>query len=70
MENNMVRIIKNIKCIVNVLQWVFFSVIRLQACEQRRTDLYSKQGRQSQFRSKEERDSWIKKVNKQTIFRL
>jgi len=34
---------------------------RLKACEQRRTDLYSKQGRQSQFKNKDERDSWIKK---------
>lgn len=34
---------------------------RLQSCEQRRTDLFSKQGRGSQFKSKEERDTWIKK---------
>lgn len=34
---------------------------RLQSCEQRRTDLFSKQGRGTQFHSKEERDSWIKK---------
>ena len=35
---------------------------RLRVCEQRRTELYAKQGRGQQFRSKEERDSWIKKV--------
>lgn len=34
---------------------------RLEACEQRRTDLYSKQGRGNQFRTKEERDTYLKK---------
>jgi len=34
---------------------------RLESCEQRRTDLYSKQGRGSQFTSKDDRDNWIKK---------
>ena len=28
--------------------------------EQRRKELYAKQGRGNQFRSREERDSWIK----------
>ena len=37
---------------------------RLRGCEQRRTELYAKQGRGQQFRSKEERDSWIKKVRR------
>ena len=47
------------------LFWLFFgflSTIRLKAKEQRREDLYAKQGRGSEFRSKEERDQWIKKV--------
>lgn len=34
---------------------------RLGLCEQRRTDLFSKQGRVSQFQTKTERDAWIKK---------
>jgi len=34
---------------------------RLGLCEQRRTDLYSKQGRVSQFENKGDRDKWIKK---------
>ncbi|XP_065648082.1 structural maintenance of chromosomes protein 3 isoform X2 [Hydra vulgaris] len=34
---------------------------RLQASEQRRTDLYSKQGRGSQFHNKDDRDKWIQK---------
>lgn len=37
----------------------FFS--RLAQATQERTDLYAKQGRGSQFTSKEERDKWIKK---------
>ena len=35
---------------------------RLKACEQRRTELYAKQGRGSEFSTKEQRDTWIKKV--------
>ena len=35
---------------------------RLRACEQRRAELYAKQGRGQQFGSREERDVWIKKV--------
>ena len=31
----------------------------MAACEQRRSQLFSKQGRTSQFRSKEQRDEWI-----------
>lgn len=34
---------------------------RLAQATQERTDLYAKQGRGSQFTSKEERDKWIKK---------
>lgn len=34
---------------------------RLKACEQRKTELYAKQGRGNQFSSKEQRDVWIKK---------
>ena len=36
--------------------------VRLKACEQRKTELYAKQGRGNQFSSKEQRDVWIKKV--------
>lgn len=40
----------------------FFSIFcRLAQATQERTDLYAKQGRGSQFTSKEERDKWIKK---------
>lgn len=39
----------------------FFSLLRLAQATQERTDLYAKQGRGSQFTSKEERDKWIKK---------
>ena len=34
---------------------------RLKACEQKRSELYAKQGRVQQFRTKEERDTWIKR---------
>lgn len=37
------------------------SLRRLAQATQERTDLYAKQGRGSQFTSKEERDKWIKK---------
>ncbi len=37
------------------------SPFRLAQATQERTDLYAKQGRGSQFTSKEERDKWIKK---------
>lgn len=40
---------------------LFFSSNRLAQATQERTDLYAKQGRGSQFTSKEERDKWIKK---------
>lgn len=39
----------------------FSSQNRLAQATQERTDLYAKQGRGSQFTSKEERDKWIKK---------
>lgn len=45
-----------------IVQRILWYDSRLQSCEQRRTDLFSKQGRGTQFHSKEERDSWIKKV--------
>lgn len=35
---------------------------RLKTCEQRRSELFAKQGRGQQFSSEKERDSWIKKV--------
>ena len=34
----------------------------MRAKEQRREDLFAKQGRGSEFRNKDERDHWIKKV--------
>lgn len=40
---------------------VFPPPSRLAQATQERTDLYAKQGRGSQFTSKEERDKWIKK---------
>lgn len=44
---------------VNFTQLLFYS--RLAQATQERTDLYAKQGRGSQFTSKEDRDKWIKK---------
>ena len=47
---------------------VFFCVslgtrpCRLKGCEQRRSELFAKQGRGQQFTSVQERDVWIKKV--------
>ena len=35
--------------------------LRLKACEQRRSELFAKQGRVQQFSSKEKRDRWIEK---------
>lgn len=40
---------------------IFVLPCRLAQATQERTDLYAKQGRGSQFTSKEERDKWIKK---------
>jgi len=40
---------------------LFLAVFRLALREQRRKELYAKQGRGNQFRSKEERDRWIGK---------
>jgi len=39
----------------------FCACCRLALKEQRRKELYAKQGRDNQFRSKEERDKWIGK---------
>lgn len=38
-----------------------FVIFRLLLAEQRRKELYAKQGRGNQFTSREERDAWIKK---------
>ena len=38
-----------------------FSLVRLQTAEQKRKDLYAKQGRGSHFATREDRDAWIKK---------
>ena len=35
--------------------------VRLKACEQRRSELFAKQGRGQQFASVEERDTWIRR---------
>ena len=37
-------------------------LFRLKGCEQRRSELFAKQGRGQQFTSGQERDVWIKKV--------
>ena len=37
-----------------------FFLFRLKISEQRRKELYAKQGRGNQFRNREERDTWIK----------
>ncbi len=34
---------------------------RLQVCEQRRTELFAKQGRGNQFTTRDDRDKWIRK---------
>jgi len=41
--------------------YLFTGAVRLALSEQRRKELYAKQGRGNQFRSKEERDRWIGK---------
>lgn len=54
-------------CTVNCCSFSAFAFVltvpdrRLAQATQERTDLYAKQGRGSQFTSKEERDKWIKK---------
>ena len=35
--------------------------LRLQEADQKRKELYAKQGRGSHFQSREDRDNWIKK---------
>lgn len=36
---------------------------RLKACEQRRSELFEKQGRGQRFTTMKERDAWIKSVS-------
>ena len=43
-------------CLISI-----FFIFRLQQAEQKRKDLYAKQGRGSHFTSREDRDAWIKK---------
>lgn len=44
------------------LTWIFFfTLFRLSLAEQRRKELYAKQGRGNQFTSRDDRDNWIKK---------
>ena len=40
-----------------------FTVFRLKSCEQRRSELFAKQGRGQQFASVDERDAWIRRVS-------
>ena len=44
--------------------------LSLKACEQRRSELFAKQGRGQQFGSTEERDTWIKKVGSCSVEKL
>ena len=39
-----------------------FVYCRLKACEQRRSELFEKQGRGQRFTTMKERDAWIKSV--------
>jgi len=48
-------------CRYDCLDFRLYAVVRLALSEQRRKELYAKQGRGNQFRSKEERDRWIGK---------
>lgn len=41
--------------------FIYYFIFRLALKEQKRKELYAKQGRGSQFTSKEERDQWIQK---------
>ena len=43
------------------LNFVCYAIFRLALAEQRRKELYAKQGRGNQFTSREERDRWISK---------
>ena len=43
-------------------------ICRLKACEQRRSELFEKQGRGQRFTNMKERDSWIKSVCFSKIF--
>lgn len=41
--------------------YFFYTLCRLSLAEQRRKELYAKQGRGNQFTSRDDRDNWIKK---------
>lgn len=58
-----VSILDALIIIIMIIYYSFQYAIwcRLAQATQERTDLYAKQGRGSQFTSKEERDKWIKK---------
>ena len=49
------------KCPFDHLQTLFSAPPRLALSEQRRKELYAKQGRGNQFTSREKRDQWITK---------
>ena len=62
-------------CSLHVRMWLSLSVCvwgdnicmvfvyyRLKACEQRRSELFEKQGRGQRFTTMKERDAWIKSV--------
>ena len=58
----------NSKVLIKHVSWSTLTVFcflpyptRLQACEQRRTELFAKQGRGNQFTTREDRDKWIRK---------
>ena len=40
-----------------------YVLCRLKACEQRRSELFAKQGRGQQFATVDERDTWIRRVS-------
>lgn len=44
-----------------IVTWKLIIPSRLAMAEQRRKELYAKQGRGSQFQSRDQRDAWIKK---------
>ena len=49
-------------CMVLCNAYIRTYVRRLKACEQRRSELFEKQGRGQRFTTMKERDTWIKSV--------
>lgn len=48
-------------CLITLTVIFYFTLFRLSLAEQRRKELYAKQGRGNQFTSRDDRDNWIKK---------